>query len=153
MDTTKTSVTLGWIKPAYDGGSPITHYVVEKREGEEQEWTVVSTKGEVRTTEYVVSHLQPSVNYYFRVSAMNCAGQGEPIEMMEPVQAKDILGTVFLCDLSFSCVFGGFFKPFLILHSKYALLIFYLFPQWHQRLIWMLLFGHLLSLKQVKMWK
>lgn len=94
VDTTKTSVTLGWIKPAYDGGSPITHYVVEKREGEEQEWTVVSTKGEVRTTEYVVSHLQPSVNYYFRVSAMNCAGQGEPIEMMEPVQAKDILGTV-----------------------------------------------------------
>lgn len=104
MDTTKTSVTLGWIKPAYDGGSPITHYVVEKREGEEQEWTVVSTKGEVRTTEYVVSHLQPSVNYYFRVSAMNCAGQGEPIEMMEPVQAKDILGTVFFCDLSFFCL-------------------------------------------------
>uniref|UniRef100_A0A8B9IW33 Fibronectin type-III domain-containing protein n=1 Tax=Amazona collaria TaxID=241587 RepID=A0A8B9IW33_9PSIT len=93
VDTTKTSVTLGWVKPAYDGGSPITSYVVEKREGEEQEWTVVSTKGEVRTTEYVVSHLQPSVNYYFRVSAINCAGQGEPIEMMEPVQAKDILGT------------------------------------------------------------
>lgn len=62
----------------------------------------------MRTTEYVVSHLQPSVNYYFRVSAMNCAGQGEPIEMTEPVQAKDILGTVFFCDLSFFC---GFFFP------------------------------------------
>lgn len=123
MDTTKTSVTLGWIKPTYDGGSPITSYVVEKREGEEQEWTIVSSKGEVRTTEYVVSHLQPSVNYYFRVSAINCAGQGEPIEMTEPVQAKDILGTVPFHN--FSVVL--FFRPFFILPSKYALFIFIYF--------------------------
>lgn len=92
MDTTKTSVTLGWTKPAYDGGSAITSYAVEKREGEQEEWSVVSARGEVRTTEYVVSQLQPAVNYYFRVSAINCAGQGEPIEMTEYVQAKDILG-------------------------------------------------------------
>lgn len=125
MDTTKTSVTLGWIKPAYDGGSPITSYVVEKREGEEQEWTIVSSKGEVRTTEYVVSHLQPSVNYYFRVSAINCAGQGEPIEMTEPVQAKDILGTVPFSNFSVVLFFRAFF--FLILHSKYTLFIFIYF--------------------------
>lgn len=70
------------------------------RQGEEEEWTIVSTKGEVRTTEYVVSNLTPGVNYYFQVSAVNCAGQGEPIEMTEPVQAKDILGMyllVWLC--------------------------------------------------------
>lgn len=99
--------------------------MVEKREGEEQEWTVVSTKGEVRTTEYVVSHLQPSVNYYFRVSAINCAGQGEPIEMMEPIQAKDILGTVLFSNLSFLCVLFCFSNT--ILHSKYALLTFTFF--------------------------
>lgn len=125
MDTTKTSVTLGWIKPAYDGGSPITSYVVEKREGEEQEWTIVSSKGEVRTTEYVVSHLQPSVNYYFRVSAINCAGQGEPIEMTEPVQAKDILGTVPFSNFSVVLFFRAFFLK--ILHSKYTLFIFIYF--------------------------
>lgn len=152
MDTTKTSVTLGWIKPAYDGGSPITNYVVEKREGEEQEWTVVSTKGEVRTTEYVVSHLQPSVNYYFRVSAINCAGQGEPIEMTEPVQAKDILGTVLFSYLSFFCVLF-FFQSISYFTFQVRTINFYLFPQWHQRLIWMLLSGPLLWLKQVKMCK
>lgn len=92
VDTTKTSVTLSWAKPAYDGGSAITSYAIEMREGEEEEWTVVSARGEVRTTEYVVSHLQPGINYYFRVAAINYAGQGEPIEMTEPVQAKDILG-------------------------------------------------------------
>lgn len=131
MDTTKTSVTLGWIKPAYDGGSPVTSYVVEKREGEEQEWTVVSTKGEVRTTEYVVSHLQPSVNYYFRVSAINSAGQGEPIEMTEPVQAKDILGTVLFSDLPLFCVL--IFQSTFYFIFQICIIHFYLFPQWHQK--------------------
>lgn len=65
---------------------------MEKRVGEEGEWVVISKKGEVRTVEYVASDLVPEVDYYFRVSAMNCAGRGDPIEMEEPVQAKDILG-------------------------------------------------------------
>lgn len=92
VDSTKTSITLGWSKPEYDGGSEITSYTVEKRVGEDGQWTVISKKGEVRTTEYVASDLLPDVDYYFRVSAMNCAGRGDPIEMEEPVQAKDILG-------------------------------------------------------------
>lgn len=95
VDTTKTSITLSWTKPAYDGGSAITSYAIEKREGDEEEWSVVSARGEVRTTEYVISQLQPGINYYFRVAAINYAGQGEPIEMTEPVQAKDILGMKF----------------------------------------------------------
>lgn len=99
-DSTKSSITLGWSKPVYDGGSEVTGYVVEMRQGEE-EWTIVSTKGEVRTTEYVVSNLKPGINYYFQVSAVNCAGQGEPIAMTEPVQAKDILGMCNQCDDAF----------------------------------------------------
>lgn len=63
-----------------------------KRVSVEGEWEVISKKGEVRTTEYVASGLAPDVDYYFRISAMNCAGHGDPIEMEEPVQAKDILG-------------------------------------------------------------
>lgn len=96
-DSTKSSITLGWSKPVYDGGSDVTGYVVEMRQGEEEEWAIVSTRGEVRTTEYVVSNLKPGVDYYFQVSAVNCAGQGEPITMTEPVQAKDILGTYIHC--------------------------------------------------------
>uniref|UniRef100_A0A8C4KP54 TITIN protein n=1 Tax=Dromaius novaehollandiae TaxID=8790 RepID=A0A8C4KP54_DRONO len=136
-------------------GRPEPEVKWEKAEGtisEEQEWTVVSTKGEVRTTEYVVSHLQPSVNYYFRVSAINCAGQGEPIEMTEPVQAKDILGTMPFSDLSFFHVL--MFQ--LISYFTFQVCItrfHYLLPQWHQRLIWMLLSEPLSLLKQVKMCK
>lgn len=96
VDSTKTSITLGWVKPVYDGGSEITSYVVEQRTADETEWVTISSKGEVRTTEFVASHLKPGVYYFFRVSAVNCVGTGRSIEMMQPVQAKDILGLYFL---------------------------------------------------------
>lgn len=92
VDSTKTSITLGWVKPVYDGGSEITHYIVEQMNTDDREWVVISSKGEVRTTEYVVSHLKPGLYYFFRVSAVNCLGAGETIKMYQPVQAKDILG-------------------------------------------------------------
>lgn len=96
VDSTKTSITLDWVKPVYDGGSEITSYIVEQRIADEMEWVTISSKGEVRTTEFVVSHLKPGVYYFFHVSAVNCVGAGRPIEMMQPVQAKDILGLTFL---------------------------------------------------------
>lgn len=92
VDSTKTSITLGWSKPEWDGGSEVTSYMVEKLVEGEQEWALITSKGEVKTTEYTVHDLKPDVNYFFRVSAVNCAGRGEPLEMTEPVQAKDILG-------------------------------------------------------------
>lgn len=88
----------------YDGGSEITSYVVEQMNSEEREWNVISSKGEVRTTEFVASHLKPGVYYFFRVSAVNCAGTGRPIEMIQPVQSKDILGRDF-CLLLFKIVY------------------------------------------------
>lgn len=92
VDSTKTSITLGWSKPEWDGGSAVTSYMVEKLVEGEQEWVLITSKGEVKTTEYVVHDLKPDVNYFFRVSAVNSAGRGEPLAMAEPVQAKDILG-------------------------------------------------------------
>lgn len=95
VDSTKTSITLGWVKPVYDGGSEITSYVVEQMDTEEREWNVISSKGEVRTTEFVASHLKPGIWYFFRVSAANCVGAGRSIAIVQPVQAKDILGMEF----------------------------------------------------------
>lgn len=68
--------------------------MVEKLVEGEKEWAMITSKGEVKTTEYTVHDLKPSVNYFFRVSAVNCAGRGEPLEMVDPVQAKDILGNI-----------------------------------------------------------
>lgn len=90
VDSTKTSITLGWEKPVYDGGSEITHYVLEQMNTEDKEWVI--TNPQVKACEYVVSHLKPGTYYFFRVSAVNCKGKGEDIKMYQPVQAKDILG-------------------------------------------------------------
>lgn len=94
VDSTKTSITLGWEKPVYDGGSEITHYVLDQMNTEEKEWVTINPQ--VKTCEYVVSHLKPGTYYYFRVFAVNCKGKGEDIKMYQPVQAKDILG-VYTC--------------------------------------------------------
>lgn len=94
VDSTKTSITLGWDKPVYDGGSEITHYVLEQMNAEDKEWVTINPQ--VKTCEYVVSHLKPGTYYYFRVSAVNCKGKGEDIKMYQPVQAKDILGMNFI---------------------------------------------------------
>uniref|UniRef100_A0A3B3IAE5 Uncharacterized protein n=1 Tax=Oryzias latipes TaxID=8090 RepID=A0A3B3IAE5_ORYLA len=99
LDSTKTSITLGWSKPEWDGGSEITSYMVEKLVEGQQEWEMITSKGEVKTTEYTVHQLQPNVNYFFRVSAVNSAGRGEPLEMTEAVQAKDILGKSSSCNI------------------------------------------------------
>uniref|UniRef100_A0A3P9LKY6 Uncharacterized protein n=1 Tax=Oryzias latipes TaxID=8090 RepID=A0A3P9LKY6_ORYLA len=90
LDSTKTSITLGWSKPEWDGGSEITSYMVEKLVEGQQEWEMITSKGEVKTTEYTVHQLQPNVNYFFRVSAVNSAGRGEPLEMTEAVQEAQI---------------------------------------------------------------
>lgn len=90
VDSTKTSITLGWEKPVYDGGSEITHYILDQMNAEDKEWVTINPR--VTTCEYVVSHLKPGTYYFFRVSAVNCKGKGEDIKMYQPVQAKDILG-------------------------------------------------------------
>lgn len=91
VDSTKTSITLGWEKPIYDGGSEVTHYLLEQLNTEEQDWVTVNPQ--VKACEYVVSHLKPGSYYFFRVFAVNCKGKGEDIKMYQPVQAKDILGS------------------------------------------------------------
>ena len=92
VDSTKSSITLGWDAPVYDGGNAISHYDVEMMNTMDREWITISTKGEVQTCEFVVGHLKPAVWYLFRVFAVNSKGRSEDIRMYSPIQAKDILG-------------------------------------------------------------
>jgi predicted phage tail protein len=80
-------VELKWTPPTNDGGSPVTGYIVEKREKGNTRWTKAA---EFRTPECKgkVDNLDEGVTYEFRVRAVNEAGPGEPSDARKAVVTK-----------------------------------------------------------------
>lgn len=78
-DITEDSVTLNWKPPKSDGGSPLTEYIIEKRDVRKTSWSkVASVKSE--TLNYNVKKLLEDTPYLFRVIAVNAEGPSEPIQ-------------------------------------------------------------------------
>lgn len=72
-----------------DGGAPVTHYVVEKRETSRVVWSLISEKLEgciITTTKLIKGN-----EYVFRIRGVNKFGVGDPLES-EPVIAKNSFG-------------------------------------------------------------
>src|SRR5271157_5563071 len=68
-----TQITLNWVKPASNGGSPITSYKVFQGTSSGGE-TLLTTLGNVTT--YIVPGLTNGVTYYYKVAAVNAIGTG-----------------------------------------------------------------------------
>uniref|UniRef100_A0A8C4UM71 Titin n=1 Tax=Falco tinnunculus TaxID=100819 RepID=A0A8C4UM71_FALTI len=86
---TRSSVTLQWKKPVYDGGSKITGYVVEKKELPDGRWMKASFTN-VIDTQFEVTGLVENQRYEFRVIARNAAGVfSEPSESSGAITARD----------------------------------------------------------------
>ena len=85
-DITQVGCRLTWRPPDNDGGRPISHYIVEKRETNRSMWSNVSV--EVTETFIKVKRLVKNKEYVFRVKAVNKIGEGVPLESA-PVQAKN----------------------------------------------------------------
>uniref|UniRef100_A0A8B9QM34 Titin n=1 Tax=Apteryx owenii TaxID=8824 RepID=A0A8B9QM34_APTOW len=86
---TRSSVTLQWKKPVYDGGSKITGYVVEKKELPDGRWMKASFTN-VIDTQFEVTGLIENQRYEFRVIARNAAGVfSEPSESSGAITARD----------------------------------------------------------------
>lgn len=85
-DVDQRQATLAWKPPNSDGGSPVSHYVVEKRDTEREEWTVCASL--VKEHKYIVSGLFEKHEYEFRVSAVNQNGQGPPLVGDKPIVAR-----------------------------------------------------------------
>ena len=80
-------VTLSWIAPEHDGGSPILSYIVEKRDSMMNMWSQAA-KLDSSTFTVKVTNLFEGQNYLFRVAAENQCGRGAYIELAKPVLTK-----------------------------------------------------------------
>lgn len=69
-DAKPEQITVSWMKPLKDGGSPITGYTVEYR-AEGGSWQAANDGLSVATLNMVVRGLKPSTAYQFRVYAHN----------------------------------------------------------------------------------
>ena len=81
------SAHLKWDHSDQDGGSPITGYLVEKRDAERSNWVNIGTVTPDKSS-MSVSNLWEGCEYYFRVSAENAVGASDPCELDKPVTAK-----------------------------------------------------------------
>ena len=85
-----------WKKPKDDGGSPITGYIVEKKDVEKDYWSpcgkVTGKMANVmKELECDVTDLVENFVYVFRVYAQNAIGDGTPLMSMVPTIAKHAL--------------------------------------------------------------
>ncbi|CAH1969101.1 unnamed protein product [Acanthoscelides obtectus] len=86
-DWDKDRVDLRWTPPTNDGGSPITGYVIEKKEKGSPKWIKAGETGP-HDTSATVGDLDEGVEYEFRVRAVNDAGPGEPSQASKSVITK-----------------------------------------------------------------
>lgn len=87
----KDYVVLTWEKPADDGGSPLTGYCVEYKDRNSILW-VRGNEVLVRNTEYTCFGLLEGLEYSFRVSALNKAGQGKLSKQTDFITARTAVG-------------------------------------------------------------
>jgi titin len=77
----------------FDGGSPITGYVIEKKELDRDVWVACGKlSGKAITAmkflEYDINDLLPYFVYMFRTAAVNAQGEGEFLQSVMPTVAK-----------------------------------------------------------------
>ena len=91
----KTHLDASWEVPESDGGSPITHYIIEKKDVTKKNWTA-GEKVEATELKCTLGKLVEGKDYLIRVSAENEIGRSEPAQIAEPVTAKLPFGKKYI---------------------------------------------------------
>ena len=91
VDTHDGSIELKWSPPDFDGGCPITGYIIEKREAGSPRWSKAK-KEPIKGNSFEVPSLSQGAEYEFRVIAVNKAGESEPSKPSKPALAREPIG-------------------------------------------------------------
>lgn len=90
-DVSKFGCTVSWERPEWDGGSPITSYIVELRDRTSVKWSPVHvTKADELSA--IINDVIENKEYIFRLRAENKAGVGKPSAASQPVKIMDPIG-------------------------------------------------------------
>ena len=87
IDSTKSSITLSWNKPLFDGGSPVTGYSVEYKNTTDEDWVVAVHN--TKNTEFTVVGLTSGAEYVLAVKSINKIGLSEQSPASDPQVAKE----------------------------------------------------------------
>lgn len=87
LDSSKSSITLSWNKPLFDGGAAVTGYKVEFRKSAEEDWAVGVHNTD--KTEFTVTGLTSETEYVFVVRSINKIGISEPSPETDPEVAME----------------------------------------------------------------
>ena len=91
-DVTTDTANLSWDAPKSDGGSPVSDYIIEKRQNSTDEF-VQALVVDGSTCSVTIGALTPDSNYEFRVFAQNEAGSSEsPAVTKTPVTTTKPIG-------------------------------------------------------------
>jgi hypothetical protein len=91
-EVSKDFVVLAWESPETDGGSPVTGFIVEKRDVTKSS-SLIAGRTDANTFYLKATKLTEGCNYEFKVAAENDIGQSDWATLEKPVKAKLAFGT------------------------------------------------------------
>ncbi len=87
VDWDRDRIDIEWKTPTNNGGSPITGYVIEKKEKGSPHWQEAGKTSGAQTM-FSATGLKEGTEYEFRVVAVNDAGPSDPSDPTDPHKAK-----------------------------------------------------------------